>query len=165
MRKTLWLALLLLPLGAFTADVHAKTQTFDAKGEVVSADPLYGRVSIQHGAIKGFAGNEETEFVVKSKDLLNGLSKRDLVDFTIEENNGDAQIIRISKTGTAPPTDDRLPIGKIAQDVLVATGEVAKTVTMPIDPAHQVVSSTVGATTDVTGSVLKDAKDKVEQKF
>ncbi len=154
------LLFMLLPLA-----VQAKTNTFDGKGEVVSADPLYGRITIKHDAIKGFAGDEETEFVVSSNDLLKGLGRRDLVDFTIEDKNGDVQIIKIMKTGQAPPVDDRLPVGKVVQDALVATGEAAKTVTTPIEPAHELVSGTMGATTDVTGSVLKDAKPEIKQKF
>ena len=165
MKRFFFFLVFIISLCNFVSNADAEPKSFSGKGEVVSADPLYGRVTIQHGAIKGLAGNEATEFVVKSKDLLNGLAKHDLVDFSLEENKGSIELIKITKTGVAPPVDDRLPVGKMAQDVLEATGEVAKTVTTPIEPAHEVVSGTMDATTHVTGSVLKDAKDKVEQKF
>lgn len=165
MKKYFWLVLFFCFSLAFPLNAVAETKTFEGKGEIISADPLYGRVTIHHNAIKGFAGNEDTEFVVRSKDLLNNLGKHDLVDFSLEESGSNAEIVKINKTGVAPAVDAGLPVGKMAQDILVATGEAAKTVTTPIEPAHQMVTGAFGATTDATGTVLKDAKSEVKQKF
>jgi hypothetical protein len=129
-------------------------------------DPLYSRVTIAHKAIKGFSEKTQTEFVVASAGVLEGLSKRDLVEFTFVDRSGEALVGNIKKTGQAPPKDDKLKIGQAVQDVLEATGEVAKGVTTPIPPAHGVVSGAVGATTNVTGSVLENIEGpEVKQKF
>ena len=149
---------LLLP-----ADAHAKM--FQGKGEVVTVDPVYGRVTIQHGPIAGLAGDEETEFFVTSPDLLKNLGKRDLVDFEITEEKGETKINKITKTGIAPEEDDRLPLGNAVQGALETTGEVAKTVTEPIAPAHEVVKGATDTTTSATKSLLKDQSNEVKQKF
>jgi Cu/Ag efflux protein CusF len=150
--------------------VHAadplKTRTLESKGEITSVDPLYGRVTIHHGAIEGFSGDAETEFVVSSGALLKGLSKRDLVDFTIEEKKGEALVTKITKTGQAPLKEDKAELGKAVQGALVSTGEAMKTVASPVPPAHEMVSGAVGATTTVTGAVVEPIDDtKMKQKF
>jgi Cu/Ag efflux protein CusF len=142
----------------------AKDGKYEGKGEVVTVDPVYGRVTLRHGAIKGFAGDGETEFFVSSPELLRGLGRRDLIDFTVVEEKGDARIEAIEKTGVAAP-EEKAGVGRVVQDVLVGTGEVAKTVTQPIAPAHEVVSGAVGATTDATGSVLREADTHSRQDF
>ena len=143
----------------------SKETHFEGSGEVTSVDPLYSRVSIKHGAIKNFEGDTETEFFVQSPDLLKGITRRDLVSFTLVNDKGDVRIEKITKTGEAPLKDDSTPLGRVVQDALVATGEAAKTVSSPITPAHEVVSGTVGATTRVTDSVLHDANPDVKKKF
>ena len=148
----------------FSAEQTAKR--FEGSGEVLSVDPMYGRITIRHGVIKGFlAGGDETEFVVTSSSILKDISKRDLVDFVIVEEKGDDQIEKITKTGQAPIKEEGLPIGRAVQGVLEATGEAAKTVTTPITPVHDVVSGAVGATTDTTGVVLDDANPDVKKNF
>ena len=142
----------------------AESKHFEGKGEVTSVDPLYSRVTIKHDAIKGFAGDTETEFFVSSATLLNNLGNRDLVEFSITDNNGDVQINKISKVGVAVKEEEST-LGKVAQDVLMGTGEVAKGVTQPLQPVHDVVSGAVGATTDATGSVLEGADGQGKTKF
>lgn len=154
-----WNALYALPSSADAS------KRYETKGEVTSVDPLYSRVTLQHDAIKGFAGAGETEFTVESADLLKKIARGDLVNFTLVDKKGDVRVSQLTKTGVAPPKDDRLKVGQAVQDVLVATGEVAKTVTTPIPPAHGVVSGTVDAATDTTGAVLKDATTEVKKKF
>lgn len=163
MKKISSLLTILFLFGAAAA-VPAAESRFKSSGEVVSADPLYARVTIRHGAIKGFSGDAETEFAVASTDLLKGVRRRDLVEFEFTEEGGDARIDRLTRTGVAPPEEDPLPIGRAVQDVLEATGEVAKGLTSPVPPAHEVVSGTVGAATDATGSVLEDAKGPAVKK-
>ena len=142
----------------------AAAKRIEAKGEVTSVDPVYSSVTIKHGAIKGFAGDGSSDFTVVSADLLKAINKSDLVDFTLVDEKGDVRIEKIVRTGQAVPEKEP-GMGKVVQDVLVGTGEVAKGITSPIEPAHQVVSGAVGATTDATGSLLNDADTQVKKKF
>ncbi len=163
------LSFLLLALILLTPSVRAaeeKSKRFEASGEVVEVEPLYGRITIKHGAIKGFSGGPETEFVAKSSELLKNLSKRDLVYFVITEEKGNAEITEIKKTGEAPPKEEGLELGRAVQGVLTATGEAARIITSPIPPAHDVVSAATSATTDTTETVL-DSTDgpEVKHKF
>lgn len=152
---------------SFSSVLYAasKPSHFESSGEVTSVDPLYSRITIKHPAIKGFSGDAETEFFVSSPDILKGISKDDLVNFSLVDEKGDTRIEKITKTGIAQPKEEGLPLGRAVQGVLVATGEAAKTVSSPIAPAHEVVSGTVGATTDTTESVLHDATPDVKKKF
>ena len=161
-------ALILWSIFVFTPSVvwaAPKEAAYQGSGEVTSVDPLYSRITIKHGAIKNFVAESETEFFAESSDLLKDIHKRDLVDFKVMDRSGDTRLTQIKKTGEAPIKDETLPIGRAVQDVLVATGEAAKTVSSPIAPAHEVVSGTVGATTGATDSVLHDANPEVKKNF
>ena len=147
-----------------TPNAFAEAKHFEGKGEVTSVDPLYSRISIKHGAIKGFAGDSTTDFPVASTKLIENLSNRDLVEFSLTDNRGDVQIDKITKVGVAEKVEES-SLGKIAQDVLVGTGEVAKGVTQPIQPVHEVVSGAVGATTGATGTVLEGSDGEGKSKF
>lgn len=165
MKKSGFAALLFSILFAFGASgASAKTMTYEAKGKVTSVDPVYSRITIEHGAIKGFAGDEATEFVADPASLLKGIHKNDLVDFEIVDTNGDVRIDKLTRTGVATP-EEGMKTGKFVQDVLVGTGEVAKGVTEPIAPAHDVVSGAVDTTTGATGQVLDNADNKVKKNF
>lgn len=142
----------------------ADVKRLEGKGEVTSVDPVYSSVTIKHGAIKGFAGDGRTEFAVVSADLLKSINKADLVDFTLVDEKGDVRIEKIVRTGQAVH-EKEAGMGKVVQDVLVGTGEVAKGITSPIEPVHQVVGAAVGATTDTTGALLNDADTQVKKKF
>ena len=142
----------------------AAVKRIEAKGEVTSVDPVYSSLTIKHGVIKGFAGDGSTDFAVVSSDLLKSIHTGDLVDFTIVDDKGDVRVEKVIRTGQA--VHEKEPgMGRVVQDVLVGTGEVAKGITSPIEPAHQVVSGAVGATTDATGSLLDDADTQVKKKF
>ncbi len=147
-----------------SSNSEAAVKHFEGSGEVTSVDPVYSSVSIKHGAIKNFAGDGETAFTVASADLLKKINRRDLVDFTITEDRGDARIEKITRTGQAPP-EEGSKMGKVVQDVLVGTGEIAKGIASPLPPAHEAVSGVVGATTSATGSALNEADTKVKTKF
>lgn len=164
MKKILFVFVLFLSM---TGVLYAalKPTHFESSGEVTSVDPLYSRITIKHEAIKGFSGDGEAEFFVNSPDLLKGISKGDLVTFSIADVKGETQIEKILKTGVAPIKDESTPLGRVVQDVLVTTGEVAKTVSSPVAPAHEIVSGTVGATTGATDNVLHDATPEVKKKF
>ncbi len=144
--------------------LEARATRFEGSGEVVTVDPPYRRITIKHGVIKDFAGAEETEFAVASTDILKGLGRRDLVDFTVADEKGNVRIEKIAKTGVAPE-EEGSKVGQVVQDVLVGTGEAAKTVTTPIAPAHDIMSGAVDATTGATGSVLENADTKVKTEF
>ena len=151
------LSIILVPALCLPVLSFNNTATYEADGEVLGVDALAGRVQIRHAIIKGFSEPSETEFFVRSGDLLKGISKRDLVHFVVEEKNANAEIVSIQVTGQAPIPSQGLEVGKAVQDVLVATGEAAKVVVSPIEPAHGAVSEVVGATTSATGAVLEDA--------
>ena len=151
---------LILPPFSYAAD-RAETRHFQASGEVISVDPLYSRITISHSPIKGFSGDGETEFTVKTADLLKKISKSDLVDFEIEETKSEANIIKITKTGQAPPKEEGVPVGRAAQEVLEGAGTIVKTVASPIAPVGEVANATADATTNATGSVLTEAKPAI----
>ena len=143
----------------------AADKTFQGSGEVVSADPLYSRVTIETGAIKGYSAGGKNEFVVSSADLLKDISAHDLVDFEISEVKGEARIDKITKTGVAADADDGTPIGKAVQEVLTGTGQAVKTVTTPITPVGAAIGGVVGDATESTGNMVSDAKSDVKRKF
>ena len=164
MKKTFIFFLFLVSTPAILLAASTATR-YQGSGEVTSVDPLYSRVTIQHSAITNFTGDAETEFFVQSPDLLKGIAKRDLVDFTLVNEKGDVRIEKITRTGEAPSKDDSVPLGRAVQGALVSTGEAVKTVSSPIAPAHEVVSGAVGATTGATDTVLHDANPDVKKKF
>ena len=151
----------------FYSLVYADTKVlnFESSGEVTSVDPVYGRVTIKHPAIKGFSGDGETEFVVKTPELLKAISKSDLVNFSASDEKGDVRIDKITRTGVAQVKEESVSLGRMVQDAIVATGDAAKTVSSPIAPAHELVSGTVGATTEATNTVLHDADPEIKKKF
>ena len=163
MRQIRFFVFFSLGLLLTTSFLYAQTRRIEANGEVTSVDPFYSSVTLKHGAIKNFAGDGETAFAVDST-LLKNINVRDLVDFTIVDEKGDVRLEKITKTGVAEP-EKEAKMGQVLQEVLVGTGEVAKGITTPIEPAHQVVSGTVDATTGATGSLLSDADNKVKTKF
>ena len=160
MKKSLALFLLISALALQASPMFAadKIKRYQGTGEVTNVDPLYGQITIKHGEIKGFvAGGNETLFFVVSKELLKNIHKKDLVDFSIVEVKGDAQIDQIEKIGVAPDEKEGMQVGDAVQSVLMATGEAAKAVTSPIQPAHEATSATTDATTNTTGAVLENA--------
>ncbi len=138
---------------------------FHGEGTVTSVDPVYSRITIEHLPIKGFSSGNATSFVVSSPALLKKISTSDLVSFDIEDTNGDAQIVKIERTGQALPKENGLPLGRAAQDVLEGAGAVVKTVASPIAPVSEVANATTDATTNATGSVLSDGKTDGMTKF
>ena len=167
MKKTLIFSVIsffLFSIPAFFAEDY-KIREFQARGEVVSVDPVYAQITISHGAIKNFAGADQTVFSVSDRDLLKTVSKGDLVEFHLMDVKGDVHVDRLLKTGVASAKEGGFPIGRAMQDVLEGTGEVVKGVTTPIAPAHEVAAGVVDATTDATGSALNDASTEKITKF
>ena len=143
----------------------ADSKTFQGSGEVVTVDPLYSRITIETGPIKGYSGPGKNEFVVSSNDLLKDLSAHDLVEFEISETRGDAKIDKIKKTGVADEKNTGTPIGLMAQDILTGTGNAVKTVTSPIPAVHDTVGEAVGTATEGTGNLVKDVKSDAKRDF
>ncbi len=169
MKRPFALFSLFLVVSLFVQNSHAahasKGARHQSSGEVTSVDSLYSRISILHPAIKGFSGDTTTEFTVSSKDLLKNINKFDLVDFEFVDEQGEAKIDNIKKTGVAPPKEEGLPVGKAVQGVLESAGQVAKGVTSPVTPVNEVVSAATDATTGATGAVLNEASPDVKKKF
>ena len=150
---------IVLPLSA-----DAKTREFHGSGEVVTVDPVYSQVTIEHGAIKDFAGDTKTEFFVSSPDMLKNIQKGDLVDFDIKDDSGNVKIEKITKTGVATPKDEGSPFGQTVKGVLQGTGDVVRGVTRPL-PVAKEVGNAVGDTTAATGEALKDTPTESRTKF
>lgn len=149
-----------LSSSVFAADAVRK---FQADGEVTSVDPVYSQITIEHGPIKDFAHDGQTEFYVLSADLLKNISKGDLVDFDFTDTRGDVRIDKITKTGTAPPKEDGVPLGQAVSDTLRGVGEVAKTVTSPIPPVSEALGGAMNSTADVTAGEARMKDGEVKQ--
>jgi len=132
---------------------------FHGEGEVTSVDPAYSRVTIEHAPIKGFPSEAQTDFSVQSASLLKNVSVRDLVSFDVEETKGDAQIVKIERTGQAPPKEEGVPLGQAAQGVLDGAGAVVKTVTSPIAPVSEAAGNATSATSAAVGSAQPRVDD------
>ncbi len=160
MKKLFTLSLLfslVLAPALYAADKNT-IQHFHGEGEVLSVDPLYSRVTIEHAPIKGFPSGSATDFVVKSADLLKKISTRDLVSFDVDDNHGEAEIVKIERTGQAPPKEEGIPLGKAAEDVLNGAGTVVKTVAAPIAPVGEAAT----ATTSATGQAVSGVDPRVD---
>ena len=165
MRQTaLFLLTCALFAGAFCPAAEAKTRRFNASGEVVDVQPLFGSVTIRHSYVKDFSAEGDTEFFVTSPGLVKNVSKGDLVDFAIVDENGDVRIDKIEKTGVAEPAR-KVTAGQMVQDVIEGTGEVAKGITEPLPPLHDSTKGAVEATTGATEQILQDADTEVKAKF
>ena len=156
------LSLVLLSRPSFASDPQVKQ--FHGSGEVLSVDPVYSQISIEHAAIKDFPVGNDAEFFVESPDLLKGIQKGDLVEFDVTDTKGDVKINKIVKTGAALPKKETMPLGQAVSDVLHGTGNVVKDVTSSIPPVHEVAK---GATqvTDASGDAVSDASPEVKNKF
>ena len=159
------LALIFAALGFVSAVWAApvENRTFTGSGEVINVSPLNNRLTIKHGIIPNFSESNQTEFAVSSKDLLVKISGGDLVEFTITETKGNAEITKIERTGVA--VKEETHIGQAIQQTLEGAGQAATTIASPIAPAGQAVGAVTGATTDVTGTVLNNADPQIKKDF
>src|SRR3989338_8433949 len=102
MKKVLLMMVGMASIFLVSVVATAKTATYTGKGEVTAVDSPYGRITIKHGAIKGYSGDGETEFPVTDAGILKGIERRDLIDFELMDTNGDVRVPKITKTGVAP---------------------------------------------------------------
>ena len=143
---------------------NKSVRQFHGEGQVLTVDPVYSQITIQHKAIKDFSGDRASEFYVSSPDLLKKIQKNDLVAFDLTDNKGDVKINKIAKTGVAIPKDDGLPLGQVVNDVLQGTGDVVKGVTEPIPPVHEAAKSAT-AVSDATGEAVEQTTPQVKNNF
>ena len=147
---------------SFAAD--AQLRQFHGDGEVLTVDPVYSQVTIEHAPIKDFPSGNGFEFFVTSPELLKGIQRGDLVEFDVTDTKGDVKITKIEKTGVAAPKEDGTPLGQAVSDVLHGTGDVVKGVTAPIPPVYEVAKSAT-TVTDAGGDAVSDASPEVKSKF
>ncbi len=136
---------------------YAAVKNYDGEGEVLSVDPALRRVTLKHGVIQGYSGEGETEFTANDDKMLQGVSKRDFVHFTLRDENGNLELDQIVTLGEVEPESSGIQVGRAVRDVVTATGEAAKFVTSPIEPVHGAVESAMGATQEVTAATIDDA--------
>ena len=143
---------------------ESKARQFHGTGEVLTVDPVYSQVTLRHKAIKDFSGDRDSEFFVKSADLLKSIEKGNLVEFDLTDTKGDVKIDKIQKTGVAPPKSEGVPLGQAVHDVLEDTGNVVKSVTEPLPPVHEVAKGATSVT-DATGDALQEGDPELKSKF
>lgn len=159
MKKAIGLTVPFLLLLAAAAISAERPTRFEGEGEIVTVDPAYGRVTIEHKAIKGFAGDDTSEFFVADASMLKGLGRRDTVKFTLIDQKGDVRVEKIEKTGVAPEKKgEYLTMNDAVKGALHATGDVAGEITRPIEPIHEGTRAVTGATTDTADELLTERR-------
>ncbi len=164
MKKTVFFIFTFLFSALTLQAADSNLRHFKSNGQVVTVDPVYSQITIFHGAIKDFAGDGATEFYASDPELLKNIQKNDLVDFEFTDTKGDVKIDKITKTGVASP-EKETPFGTAVQETLEGAGNIVKGVTEPIAPVHEVTSGVADATTNATGSVLRDVPSEQKSKF
>jgi len=75
----------------------AAVETFHGSGTVLSTNPKYPSVEVDHQEIVGLMPAMTMEFYVKDGSLLTGLNRGDKIEFTIENGVGGLKITEIKK--------------------------------------------------------------------
>jgi protein SCO1 len=104
-RRLARLAILLSPLALLAAVACRKAppvREFAVVGQVVAIDRSTNYVTLRHEDIKGFMPGMTMPFAVKDPALLEGKVPGDLVAATLQVQDTDAWITRLTKTGSAP---------------------------------------------------------------
>jgi len=78
-------------------------------GQITSVDTSTAYITVRHEDIKGFMPGMTMPFAVRDRTLLEGRKPGDLIEATLNVQNTDAWIVRITKTGEAPlpPSSER----------------------------------------------------------
>lgn len=71
-------------------------------GQITAIDAATGYITVRHEDIKGFMPGMTMPFAVRDRALLEGRKPGDLIEATLNVQNTDAWIARITKTGEAP---------------------------------------------------------------
>jgi len=75
-----------------------QTKSYHGVGIVKGMDPTAPTLEIDHEDIKGLMPAMQMNFHIKSKDLLQGLSVGDRIEFTVENGVGGLLIVAVRKT-------------------------------------------------------------------
>ncbi len=114
-RRQVRLAIQLVPLVLLAAVACRKAppiREFAVVGQIVAIDRTTNYVTLRHEDIKGFMPGMTMPFAVKDPALLDGRVPGDLVAATLQVQNTDAWISRLTRTGSAPlpaPADRPAP--------------------------------------------------------
>ena len=167
MKKPVGLLVVFILMACVSVFASESHKAYQGSGEVLSVEPLYSRITIRHGKIKGLSGGPESDFLSVSALLLKDVEKRDLVEFTLEEDRGDLRLVKITKIGQAQPKEESSEVDDALHGVLDATNRVAQGVTAPLPPAQRLVKGTLGAASDTTeGAVdVSEGNPQVKRKF
>ena len=104
-RRQVRLAIQLVPLALLAAFACRKAppiREFAVVGQIVAIDRSTNYVTLRHEDIKGFMPGMTMPFAVKDPALLEGRVPGDLVTATLQVQNTDAWISRLTRTGSAP---------------------------------------------------------------
>ena len=104
-RRQARLAIQLVPLALLAAFACRKAppiREFAVVGQIVAIDRSTNYVTLRHEDIKGFMPGMTMPFAVKDPALLEGRVPGDLVAATLQVQNTDAWISRLTRTGSAP---------------------------------------------------------------
>jgi protein SCO1/2 len=104
-RRQVRLAILLAPLLLHMTVGCRKAppiREFAVVGQIVGIDRSTNYVTLRHDDIKGFMPGMTMPFAVRDTALLEGRVPGDLVEATLQVQNTDAWISRLTKTGSAP---------------------------------------------------------------
>lgn len=77
---------------------NSEVKLFQGKGVVTKINLDNPSIELDHEEIKGLMPKMIMEFYVKDKKMLDGLKLGDTVDFTLEDNKGQEQIVKLAKT-------------------------------------------------------------------
>ena len=117
-RRQVRLAILLAPLllpAAVGCRKAPPIREFAVVGQIVAIDRSTNYVTLRHEDIKGFMPGMTMPFAVKDTALLEGRVPGDLVEATLQVQNTDAWISRLTKTGSAPlPAAAERPVPGLA---------------------------------------------------
>ena len=92
----------LVLLAAFACRKAPPIREFTVVGQIVAIDRSTSYVTLRHEDIKGFMPGMTMPFAVKDPALLEGRVPGDLVTATLNVQNTDAWISRLTRTGSAP---------------------------------------------------------------
>ena len=103
---------------------------FTVVGQIVAIDRTTSYVTLRHEDIKGFMPGMTMPFAVKDPALLEGRAPGDLVTGTLNVQNTDAWISRLTRTGSAPlsvaaPVRGLAPGDRVADQAFVGPGRRA----------------------------------------
>jgi len=84
-------------------------------GQITDIDTTTGYITVRHEDIKGFMPGMTMPFAVRDRALLEGRKPGELIEATLNVQNTDAWIVRITKTGEAPlPATAERPVPSLA---------------------------------------------------